>query len=74
MLSLSFEEVVKKDEDGNYDDEEATLALIQRLVNETAPRVVIEDFPRNEKQARLFIRNCIAPTAVFYVKCSKDIC
>ena len=44
------------------DDEEVTLALVKRLVNETAPRVLIEDFPRNEVQARLFIKNCVAPS------------
>ena len=35
---------------------------------------MVEDFPRTEKQARLFIRNCVSPTEVFYIKCSKDIC
>lgn len=58
----------------DYNDEEATLALVKRLVNETAPRVLIEDFPRTELQARLFIKNCIAPSEVFYLKCSKDMC
>lgn len=58
----------------DFDDEEATLALVNSLVNETAPRILLEDFPRTEKQARLFIHNCITPSEVFYIKCSKDIC
>ncbi len=58
----------------DYDDEEATMALVKNLINETSPRILIEDFPRNEQQARLFIRNCVAPTEVFSIKCSKDIC
>jgi Cdc6-like AAA superfamily ATPase len=58
----------------DYDDEEATLALVHHLVNETSPRILVEDFPRNEKQARLFIRNSVKPSEVFYVRCSKDIC
>lgn len=33
----------------DFDDEEATLALVRHLVNETAPRILIEDFPRTEK-------------------------
>jgi tRNA A37 N6-isopentenylltransferase MiaA len=33
----------------NYDDEEVTMTLIKRLINETAPRILLEDFPRSEK-------------------------
>jgi adenylate kinase family enzyme len=33
----------------NYDDEEVTMTLIKKLINETAPRVLLEDFPRSEK-------------------------
>ena len=58
----------------DYDDETATLALIRELINHTSPRVLLEDFPRTETQARLFIKNCVAPTEVFYIKCSKDVC
>lgn len=31
-----------------YDDEEVTHALIKHLINETAPRILLEDFPRTE--------------------------
>jgi adenylate kinase family enzyme len=58
----------------DYDEEEATLALVKNLVNETAPRVLVEDFPRSEFQARLFIKNCVKPSEVFYFRCSKDVC
>ena len=34
----------------DFDDEEATLALVRNLVNETSPRILIEGFPRTEKQ------------------------
>lgn len=76
MEVLSFDKFIRESgfDANDYDDEEVTLALVKRLVNETAPRFIIEDFPRNEKQARLFIKNCVAPSEVFYLRCSKDIC
>lgn len=58
----------------DYDDEEATLALVKRMVNETAPRILLEDFPRTSTQARLFVKNCVAPSQVFYLRCAKDAC
>jgi adenylate kinase family enzyme len=57
-----------------YDDEEVTLALVKRLINETAPRFLLTDFPRSDTQARLFVKNCVAPSEVFYLKSSKDVC
>ena len=76
MEVLSFDKFIKESgfNPNSYDDEEVTMALIKRLINETSPRVLLEDFPRSEKQARLFIKNCVAPSEVFYIKCSKDIC
>jgi adenylate kinase family enzyme len=76
MEVLSFDKFLKESgfNPASYDDEEATMALIKRLINETAPRVLLEDFPRSEKQARLFIKNCVAPSEVFYIRCSKDAC
>ena len=75
MTVLNFDHFLKSsDFDINdYDDEEATLALIKYLVNETNPRILLEDFPRTEKQARLFTKNCVAPSEVFYIRCSKDV-
>jgi adenylate kinase family enzyme len=76
MIVLRFDHFLKsKGFDVNdFDDEEATMSLVNHLVHETNPRVLIEDFPRNEKQARLFIKNCVTPSEVFYIRCAKDIC
>jgi adenylate kinase family enzyme len=76
MEVLSFDKFLKESgfNPANYDDEEVTMALIKRLINETAPRLLLEDFPRSEKQARFFIKNCVSPSEVFYIRCSKDIC
>ena len=74
MLMLNFAKFLKDSSLEGKDDETVTMALIKHLINETAPRVLIEDFPQNEIQARLFIKNCIEPSEVFYLKCSKDIC
>jgi adenylate kinase family enzyme len=50
MEVLSFDKFLQ--ENGypaiGYDEEEATLALVRRLVNETAPRFLLTDFPRTE--------------------------
>lgn len=76
MEVLHFERFLK--ENGypsfGFDEEEATLALIKKLVHETAPRFLLVDFPRTETQARLFIKNCVPPSEVFYLRCSKDVC
>lgn len=34
--------------------------------------MVLENFPQNEFQAKFFLRNCTAPSNVFYLKCSID--
>jgi adenylate kinase family enzyme len=51
MIVLKFDHFLKsKGFDVNdFDDEEATMSLVSHLVHETNPRVLIEDFPRNEK-------------------------
>lgn len=52
MLLVNFDTFIRQNgfaaDGGEIDDEEVTLALIKYLVNETAPRVLLEDFPRNE--------------------------
>jgi len=50
------------------------MALIKKLSQETCPRVLLEDFPQSEFQAKFFIKNCVAPSVVFALECSKDIC
>jgi len=39
-----------------------------------AARVLLEDFPKTEFQAKFFIKNAVAPSRVFVLQCSKDIC
>lgn len=39
-----------------------------------SPRVLLEDFPQSEFQAKFFIKNCVAPSRVFALECSKDVC
>jgi adenylate kinase family enzyme len=73
MIVVNFEDFWKS-KGLDADDEEVTLALVKSLVNETAPRVLLEDFPRTETQARLFVKNCVMPSEVFYIRCSKDAC
>ncbi len=76
MVVLNFNHFLREHhfDLNDYDNEEATMALVRYLVNRTNPRVLIQDFPRNETQARLFIKNCVAPTEVFYIRCGKDMC
>lgn len=74
MEVLNYEVFLQASGLSGADDEEATLALVNRMSQETAPRILLEDFPRTETQARLFIKNCVAPSEVFYLRCSKDVC
>ena len=43
MEVLRFEKFIKESgfNPANYDDEEVTMALIKRLINETAPRILL---------------------------------
>ena len=59
-------------EDSN--EEEQTIALIAALSQEVQPRVLLEDFPQSEFQAKFFNANCVAPSRVFVLQCSMDIC
>lgn len=43
---------------GNADEEQVVCALIKRLSLEICPRVMVEDFPQTEFQAKFFIKNC----------------
>ena len=55
-------------------DDEKILKLIGDLAAERMPRVFLEQFPENIYQAKFFIRNCQAPSHVFNMKCSQDVC
>ena len=69
---LDFDQFLSSEKLTNKDDETKTLALIKRLVEEINPRVLLENFPQNQFQANFFIKNCVRPSAVFYLNCSKD--
>lgn len=71
---LNFNDFVASNHLAGKDDETVICALIKALSEEVSPAVVIEDFPKTEFQAKFFIKNCVAPTYVFALKCSKDIC
>jgi len=55
-------------------DEDQTMALIKHLQEEVSPRILLEDFPQNDTQAKFFVKNCKAPEQVFCLACSKDTC
>lgn len=74
MKLLDFEQFVKCKNLCGQDDESIVFELIKDLVDEVSPRVIIENFPQNDIQARCFMANCTNPARVFYCRCSKDIC
>lgn len=55
-------------------DDDKILRLIDDLSNEKTSRVFLEQFPENLYQAKFFIRNCKAPSHVFNMNCSQDVC
>jgi len=50
------------------------MALIKHLIDTIHTRVLLEDFPQNEFQAKFFVKNCIKPERAFQLDCSKDSC
>ena len=75
MVRLDFNQFLKDcGLTGSEDEEAIVMALIQHLSCEVSPRVLIEDFPQTEFQAKYFMRNCCQPKDVFLLKCSKDVC
>jgi adenylate kinase family enzyme len=74
MTHINFDDFVKENEFSQEDDETVTMALIKKLSTELKPRVILENFPQNEFQAKFFIRNCKQPSNVFSLDCSKDVC
>jgi adenylate kinase family enzyme len=55
-------------------DDDKILKLIEELAVERTPRVFLERFPENLYQAKFFVRNCKAPSHVFNMICSQDVC
>jgi adenylate kinase family enzyme len=74
MNTLNFSKFVKDHGLKDEDCETKTQALIKHLVNETAPRILLEDFPQTLTQAKYFQKNCVTPSHAFYTKSSKDTC
>jgi len=74
MKLLNYNGFVAEQNLGECNEEIKTMALIKRLSQETSPRVLLEDFPQSAFQAKFFIKNCVAPSCVFALECSKDVC
>ncbi len=74
MKLLNFPKFVRDNGLKGRDSQIITMELIRSLQNEIHPRVMIEDFPEDEMQAKFFFKNCTTPLHIFYVKCSKDTC
>lgn len=72
MALLDFPQFLKKAGLSQASDEDQVKGLIRHLVDQPAARVLIEEFPQTELQARYFSRNCVTPSHVFYVRCSLD--
>ena len=74
MKLINFDNFVAESRLQDEDDEVVTSALIKMLSRENCPRVLLENFPQSEFQAKFFIKNCVTPSRVFSLQCSKDIC
>lgn len=69
MKMFNFCDFVTAQNMDNCDEETQTIALIKHLSKEVSPRVLIEDFPQSEFQAKFFIKNCVQPSRVFALQC-----
>ena len=74
MKLVNYNQFVDEQSLADCDDEEKTMALIAMLAMEASPRVLLEDFPQSEFQAKFFVKNCVPPSRVFALECSKDLC
>ena len=74
MKLINYNDFVSANNLIDCDEEEQTTALIKQMANEISPRILLEDFPQSEFQAKFFIKNCVAPSRVFSLECSKDLC
>lgn len=74
MKSINYLRFIAEQGLEEKDEESITLELIKQLAKEISPRILLEDFPQTEFQARFFIKNCVNPSRVFVLNCSKDVC
>ena len=74
MKSINYNEFLTQQNLNDCDEETQTVALIKCLSQEKVPRILLEDFPQSEFQAKFFMKNCVAPSRVFSLECSKDQC
>ena len=74
MNLINFTDFVNSSGLRGKGDEEVTMALINALSKEVSSRVILENFPQNDFQVKFFIRNCKAPSNIFVLQCSQDIC
>lgn len=74
MKLVNFNDFIEENKLSDEDDETVTTALIKMLSQEICPRVLLEDFPQSEFQAKFFIKNCVTPSGVFLLECNKDAC
>ena len=72
MAVLNYPAFIQKKNLFGKGDEVQVTELIKHLVDQASPRVLIEDFPETEGQAKYFMKNCVVPTHAFYVRCSLD--
>lgn len=71
---INFNDFIEQNGLEDQDDETITSHFIKSLSSQAAPRLVLENFPHNEFQAKYFLRNGTNPSNVFSLQCSKDIC
>lgn len=62
MKLIDFSEFVKSCSLEGKDDETVVSALIKSLSEEVSPRVLLENFPKNDFQAKFFMKNGRAPS------------
>jgi adenylate kinase family enzyme len=56
------------------DDDKKVHALIAVLARLREPRMILVDFPQNSYQAKLFVKNAVAPSNIFLLECNIDTC
>jgi adenylate kinase family enzyme len=74
MKVIDFNQFVHSNGLEGQDDETITQLFIASLIKERAQRIVLENFPKNQYQAKYFLRNGAVPSNVFCLSCSKDVC